>query len=165
MLGRISNNLTCLSVVAATLAFFAGSASAYDILLTNDDGYGSYGNIALKRALEAAGHTIYVSTPIEDQSGKSSAVNTASGQPVSFVTHVPKREWAVGGTPVDAVNAAFFGLLPTVLPNGKSVDLVISGINKGDNVAASTHYSGTVGAALFALRKCRAARFASRILK
>lgn len=139
--------------VAVMTTSSANTAAAYDILLTNDDGYGSYGNVALKSALEAAGHTVYVSTPVADQSGQSSAFNTTSGQPIHFIAHVPNREWAVDGTPVDAVNAALNGLLPAALPAGETVDLVISGINKGDNVAASIHHSGTVGAALYASRR------------
>lgn len=143
-----------LYVAALTFVIASGAniAFAYDILLTNDDGYGSYGNVTLKAALEAAGHTVYVSTPIAGQSGQSSAFNTASGQPVRFVTHVPNREWAVDGTPVDAVNAALNGLLPSVLSADKKVDLVIAGVNKGDNVATSINHSGTVGAAMYALR-------------
>lgn len=149
---RFATGFSLLSIITLGITTHVGSAAAYDVLLTNDDGYGSYGIDALRRSLEVAGHTVYVSTPMADQSGRSSAINTASGQPVRFVTHVADREWAVDGTPVDAVNAALFGLLPAVLPEGEAIDLVISGINKGDNVATSINHSGTVGAAVFALR-------------
>ncbi|WP_101759715.1 5'/3'-nucleotidase SurE [Oceanicoccus sp. KOV_DT_Chl] len=140
------------ALVAAVTAV-ALPVSALNILLTNDDGYGSYGITAMQSALESAGHTVYVSAPAENQSGKSGGINTHYGESVGFIEYVGGKQWAVEGTPADAVSAGLFGLLPAVLPEGEAIDLVVSGINDGENIARFANASGTVGAAMFALRR------------
>lgn len=141
---RTRNLLGAISV----LLLLAPAAGADNILLTNDDGYGSYGIEAVKSALEAAGHTVYVSAPAENQSGKSGSVNIDYRDPVGF-TAEHTNAWSVDGTPVDSVNAGLFGLVP----DDVDIDLVVSGVNDGENVAKFTNASGTVGAAMFAVRR------------
>ena len=140
-----------ISLVAACLVLLvtAGSAQALNILVTNDDGFGSYGITAMQGALEAAGHTVYVSAPADNQSGKSGSINADYGAAVAFTEHVAGKEWAVEGTPVDSVSAALYGLVP----EGVNIDLVVSGANDGENVSLFTNASGTVGAAMFAVRR------------
>lgn len=141
---------------AAILLAAAGiaiPASALNILVSNDDGYGSYGITALQASLEAAGHSVYVVAPAENQSGKSGGINTDYGEAVEFTEHVQGKQWAVEGTPADSVSAGLFGLIPAVLPAGESIDLVVSGINDGENIAKFVNASGTVGAAMYALRR------------
>jgi 5'/3'-nucleotidase SurE len=139
--------------VAAGASAVSAPADAENILLTNDDGYGSYGITAMQDALEAAGHTVYVSAPATEQSGKSGSANTDFGANVGFTEEVPDEEWSVEGTPADSVSAGLFGLTPDVLPEGEAIDLVVSGVNDGENISRFVNISGTVGAAMFALRR------------
>src|SRR5690606_8620050 len=62
--------------------------------------------------------------------------------PVRLVEHGPRR-FAVTGTPTDAVNLALRKLFADAPP-----DLVISGINAGENLADDVTYSGTISAAM-----------------
>jgi 5'-nucleotidase len=140
-------------VATGTSVLSAPASAGLNILLSNDDGYGSYGITAMQASLEAAGHTVYVSAPAENQSGKSGAINSDYGAAVEFTEQVPGKEWAIEGTPADSVSAALFGLLPGVLPEGEEIDLVVAGVNDGENVSLFTNASGTVGAAMWGLRR------------
>ena len=141
-------------VFAATIALAPATALAgLNILLTNDDGYGSGGITAMQSALEGAGHTVYVSAPATEQSGKSGSATADFGAIIDFTEEVTDSEWSVDGTPADSVSAGLFGLTPDVLPNGESIDLVVSGVNDGENISRFSNISGTVGAAMFALRR------------
>jgi 5'-nucleotidase len=140
-------------VATGTSALSAPAEAGLNILLSNDDGYGSYGITAMQGALESAGHTVYVSAPADNQSGKSGSINSEYGAPVEFTEHVPGKEWAIEGTPADSVSAALFGLLPGALPEGEEIDLVVTGANDGENVSVLTNASGTVGAAMWGLRR------------
>jgi 5'/3'-nucleotidase SurE len=124
-----------------------------NILLTNDDGYGSNGITTMQSALEGAGHTVYISAPASQQSGKSGALTADFGAIIDFTEEVAGSEWSVDGTPADSVSAGLFGLTPDVLPEGESIDLVVSGVNDGENISRFSNISGTVGAAMFALRR------------
>jgi 5'/3'-nucleotidase SurE len=140
--------------LAATIALAPATALAgMNILLTNDDGYGSHGITALQGALEAAGHTVYLSAPATNQSGKSGSLTADFGAIIDFTEEVPGEEWSVDGTPADSVSAGLFGLVPDALPDGEAIDLVVSGVNDGENMSRFTNISGTVGAAMFALRR------------
>src|SRR5467141_2386736 len=107
------------------------------ILLTNDDGIHAAGLKALAAGLEGFG-TISVVAPSREQSGAAQSLTLR--QPI--ICHsVGERQWAVDGTPADAVIVALHRLLPD------PPDLVISGINFGGNLGENAYYSGTVGAA------------------
>jgi 5'/3'-nucleotidase len=115
------------------------------ILVTNDDGIGSHGLLALKQALEPVGD-VYVMAPATNQS--------AVGHSMTFMRPLRVREstlddgttgWSVDGSPTDAVGVAFLGYF------GCSFDLVASGINEGSNLGDDVTYSGTVGAAMEAV--------------
>jgi 5'/3'-nucleotidase SurE len=136
-------------VAAVTIAVPAAANAGLNILLSNDDGFGSYGITAVQGSLEAAGHTVYVSAPADNQSGKSGSINSDYGAAVDFTENVAGKEWSVEGTPVDSVSAGLFGLVP----EGVEIDLVVSGANDGENVSLFTNASGTVGAAMFAVRR------------
>jgi 5'/3'-nucleotidase SurE len=146
---RLEVFLLSFLLAAGTSAVPAAANAGLNILLSNDDGFGSYGITAVQGALEAAGHTVYVSAPADNQSGKSGSLNTDYGAAVEFTEHVAGKEWAVEGTPADSVSAGLFGLVP----EGVEIDLVVSGANDGENVSLFTNASGTVGAAMFALRR------------
>jgi 5'-nucleotidase len=107
------------------------------ILLTNDDGIQAEGLKALAGALEGFA-TVSIVAPSREQSGAAQSLTLR--QPI--VCHsVADRQWAVDGTPADAVIVALHKLLP------EPPDLVISGINFGANLGENAYYSGTVGAA------------------
>jgi 5'/3'-nucleotidase SurE len=139
-----------ISLVAACLALLvtAGSAQALNILLSNDDGWDSYGITAMKASLEGAGHSVYLSAPADNQSGKSGSINSDYGGSVAF-TEQDTNVWAIEGTPADSVSAGLFALVP----DGVEIDLLVTGANDGENVSLFTNASGTVGAAMFGLRR------------
>ncbi|HEV8384152.1 MAG TPA: 5'/3'-nucleotidase SurE [Candidatus Acidoferrales bacterium] len=116
---------------------------AFTILLTNDDGYDAPGLKALIEALRTAGD-LYVSAPAENQSGKGHSILTTR-DPI-FVNEKKQPSgvtwYAVEAPPATCVRLAVEALLP------RRPDIVISGINRGDNLGlASVYLSGTVGAA------------------
>jgi len=116
---------------------------AMTVLITNDDGIEAEGIRALVEALTPVA-TVVVSAPAENNSGAGQSI-TALGRPLRVVERDlgdGVKRFAVYGTPADAT---IFGLLGT--GGEKPFDLVISGINKGQNVGEAVFISGTVGAA------------------
>lgn len=108
------------------------------ILLTNDDGISSEGLAASERAFADVG-IVYVVAPDRERNANSHTITLA--EPIC-VTPEGERRYSTTGTPSDCVNIAVHRLLP------RKPDLVVSGINKGANLAEDVSYSGTVGAAL-----------------
>ena len=133
------------TIPAALLALATALPShALDILVTNDDGIASPGLQALAAALDAAGHDVTVVAPADEQSGRGGAINTDVFGDFVPIVRVAANQYAVEGTPSDAVNAAL-----NVLLAGSPPDLVVSGLNRGQNLAKITaNTSGTIGAAL-----------------
>lgn len=119
----------------------AGRAEALHVLLANDDGYEAPGLIALADALAAGGHRVTIVAPRTDQSGTSARISTAP-----FAIEEARQDvYVVDGSPADAVWVGLQRVLRATPP-----DLVISGANRGQNLGAIAHLSGTVGAALMA---------------
>ncbi|MCF7930049.1 MAG: 5'/3'-nucleotidase SurE [Acholeplasmataceae bacterium] len=113
-----------------------------NILVVNDDGYKAEGLGILVRALTPFGN-VYVSAPKEHQSAKSHAI-TIRSRIETFMTEPIFGSTAtlvVDGTPADATR---LGLKVFNV----DFDLVISGINYGQNIATDILYSGTVAAAI-----------------
>lgn len=108
------------------------------ILVTNDDGINAPGLRALVAALEGLGD-VYVSAPDRERSAAAQSITLLD--PV-FYEQVAEREWAVAGTPTDAVILALNRLLPA------KPDVVLSGINHGGNLGENVYYSGTAAAAM-----------------
>lgn len=112
-----------------------------NILLTNDDGINSEGLYALYQELSKIGQVTVV-VPKENRSGISHAITLANILRVEKVYRDGKLYgYALNGTPADCVRIAVKEILK------KHIDLVISGINIGENVGFTVNYSGTVGAA------------------
>ncbi len=109
----------------------------YLVLLTNDDGYGSSGLVALEEALRPLVEVVVVA-PYEEKSAVSHGVTIHN--PLRLV-EMGKNRYALTGTPADCVIFALTKLLP------KTPNLVISGINNGPNLGDDIHYSGTVAGA------------------
>ena len=111
-----------------------------NILLTNDDGVYSDGLQKLAHALRSRGkHRVFVIAPETNRSGISNAISILNG-PVKL-SRLEEDTWSCSGYPADCVIAAFLGALP-VKP-----DLVLSGINHGENTGTALVYSGTAAAA------------------
>lgn len=108
------------------------------ILITNDDGIHAEGLRALVSAVQDLG-TVSVVAPHQERSASAQSITLR--QPI-IAEKIAEREWAVEGTPTDAVILALNKLLPN------KPDLVISGINRGGNLGENIYYSGTVGAAM-----------------
>ena len=109
------------------------------ILLSNDDGVEAKGLNELIRGLRGMGEII-VMAPDGPRSGASGAIT--SEHPVRYYKVREEEDLTVykcTGTPVDCVKLA----LHTVVP--RRPDVVIGGINHGDNSSVNVHYSGTMG--------------------
>lgn len=115
------------------------------ILLTNDDGIDSPGLLAAAEALSELGH-VTVAAPGKqctgagrsmpsDSSGIIEVLNTSFGGE-------QRQVYAVGGTPAQVVQHGTLEILE------EQPNLVVSGINYGENVGTSVTISGTIGAAL-----------------
>lgn len=115
------------------------------ILLTNDDGIESPGLWAAAEALSDIGY-VTVAAPREQCSGMGRSLPSSSDgsiKPQSL--NVRGKEWtvySVGGSPAQAVLHGILEIMP------QKPDLVVSGINYGENVATGVTISGTVGAAM-----------------
>ncbi len=112
-----------------------------NIILTNDDGIWAVGLRCLSKALEMAGHNVYIVAPLTEQSAVGHAVTLSMPLRVKEVQEDHFRGTGVSGTPVDCVKMAL-GTVFRFQP-----DLLLSGINSGANVGVDILYSGTVSAA------------------
>jgi 5'-nucleotidase len=108
-----------------------------NILITNDDGIHAPG---LRTLVDAFKDCAIVTVVAPSQERSAAAQSLTLRQPI-YCDQVGEREYAVEGTPADAMILAFHTLLQ------EKPDLVISGINRGANMGENVYYSGTVGAA------------------
>ncbi|HKP94646.1 MAG TPA: 5'/3'-nucleotidase SurE [Fibrobacteria bacterium] len=113
------------------------------ILVTNDDGILSPVLTTLADALSAE-HEVLVAAPSLDQSGMSQAFTHGMHKRLAFKAESgsPYPKYQVMGTPCDCVKFAVAHLF-----KDREIDLVVSGINLGENAGMSAVYSGTVAAA------------------
>ena len=110
------------------------------ILLTNDDGINAPGLAVLEAIARQLSDDVWVCAPAEENSGAGHSLTLH--MPVRLVEHGGQR-FSVTGTPTDAVNLALRKLFADKAP-----DLLISGINNGENLADDVTYSGTISAAM-----------------
>jgi 5'-nucleotidase len=111
------------------------------ILLTNDDGYPAEGLHALYNAL-CERHSVTVVAPEHEQSGAGHAFTyTKSLHCREIAQEENLRGYVISGTPSDCIKLALAKLLD------KKPDVVVSGINVGENSGMAGHYSGTLAAA------------------
>ena len=111
-----------------------------NILLTNDDGISSEGIIKLAQALRTLGrHKVVVIAPDTNRSGISHALSLFSGP--AKMSFQGEDTWSCSGFPVDCV---LVGLKASIL---EKPDMVLSGINRGENLGTDIIYSGTASAA------------------
>lgn len=110
------------------------------ILLTNDDGINAPGLQTLADIARELSDDIWTVAPEIDQSGASHSLTLR--EPIRM-RRIDDRTFAVRGTPADCVIMAIRYLLKDDLPT-----LVLSGVNRGSNMADDVTYSGTVAGAI-----------------
>ena len=110
------------------------------ILCTNDDGIHAPGLKVVEEIARALSDDVWVVAPELDQSGVSHSLSL--NDPLRL-REVGPRHFAVRGTPTDCVIMGARHILGEKRP-----DLVLSGVNKGRNVAEDVVYSGTIAGAL-----------------
>jgi 5'-nucleotidase len=114
------------------------------ILVTNDDGIFAPGIFALQQAMRAMpGAQVTVMAPAQNQSAAGHRKTLADPlriQPVTLPVETPG--FACSGSPADSIALALLGFIK------EPVDIVVSGINQGPNLAQDITYSGTVTAAM-----------------
>lgn len=115
------------------------------ILLVNDDGIRSPGLWAVAKALGTLGYVTVVAPRLQHSGAGRSLPSTADGKIEPTTLEIGDEEWtcyAVGGSPAQAVQLGIHVILKR-LP-----DLIVSGINYGENPSTEVTVSGTAGAAL-----------------
>ena len=113
------------------------------ILITNDDGINAPGLEVLTRiAHDIAGNggEVWTVAPAFEQSGVGHCISYTHPM---INARLSDRRYAVEGSPADCVLAGVYDVLDGVKP-----DLVLSGVNRGNNAAENVLYSGTIGAAI-----------------
>jgi 5'-nucleotidase len=109
------------------------------ILLTNDDGIDSPGLHALRDIANQLSDDVWIVAPETNQSGASHSLSLH--EPLRL-RKLEERAFAVRGTPTDSVIMGVRHIL-----KDKAPDLVLSGINRGANMAEDVTYSGTIAGA------------------
>lgn len=110
------------------------------ILLTNDDGIHAPGLKVLEKIAKQLSSDVWIVAPESEQSGASHSLTLS--QPLRL-RKISPRKYAVEGTPTDCVLMAIRHVLIDNPPT-----LVLSGVNRGQNVADDVTYSGTIAAAM-----------------
>ncbi len=110
------------------------------VLLTNDDGIHSPGIIGLEKVLGGLVREVWVVAPESEQSAAGHSLTLR--RPLR-IRKLAERRFAVDGTPTDCVLLAAREIM-----RDQPIDLVISGINRGGNIADDITYSGTIAAAM-----------------
>lgn len=114
------------------------------ILVTNDDGITAHGIAVLVEAVKSLGEVVVVA-PDSPQSGQGHAITLTQPMRITKVEMFGDDvdAYTTNGTPVDCVKLA-----NSVLLKERTIDLCVSGINHGSNVAINILYSGTMSAAM-----------------
>lgn len=113
------------------------------ILVTNDDGINAPGLKVLERiAAEVAGPDgeVWVVAPAFEQSGVAHCISYTHP---TMIAKMGERRFAAEGSPADCVMAGVHDVMKDTPP-----DLILSGVNRGNNSAENALYSGTLGAAI-----------------
>jgi len=110
------------------------------ILLTNDDGADAPGLQALERIARELSDDIWIVAPRVEQSGASRGISLHDPLRVKAIG---ERHFAVSGTPTDCVMLAVGSLM-----EGRGPDLILSGVNRGQNLAEHVTLSGTIAGAI-----------------
>jgi len=110
------------------------------ILVTNDDGIHAPGFAVLESIASRLSEDVWAVAPAEEQSGAGHSLTLT--RPIRLRRH-GERRFSVSGTPTDSVMMALAHIMKDTPP-----DLILSGVNRGANLAEDVTYSGTVSAAM-----------------
>ncbi len=113
------------------------------ILITNDDGINADGLVVLRAIAEELAGTngeVWTVAPAFEQSGVGHCINYTKP---TLITELSPRRYMAEGSPADCVLCALYDPMKDAKP-----DLILSGVNRGNNAAENTLYSGTIGAAM-----------------
>jgi 5'-nucleotidase len=110
------------------------------ILITNDDGIHAPGLIAAEKIARALTDDVWIVAPETEQSGASHSLTLAL--PLRL-REIDARRFAVTGTPTDCVMMACAHVMKDAPPT-----LILSGVNRGSNLADDVTYSGTIAGAM-----------------
>ena len=110
------------------------------ILVTNDDGIHAPGLKVCEEIAHKLSDEVWVVAPEHDQSGVSHSLSL--NDPLRLRS-VGERKYAVKGTPTDCVIMGVRHIMKDNPP-----DLILSGVNRGQNVAEDVTYSGTIAGAM-----------------
>jgi 5'-nucleotidase len=116
------------------------TAKSLRILVSNDDGIHAPGLAVLEKIAHELSDDVWVVAPETEQSGASHSLTLTLPLRLREIT---ERKYAVQGTPTDSVMMAIKHILKDRAP-----DLVLSGVNRGSNIADDVTYSGTIAAAM-----------------
>jgi 5'-nucleotidase len=111
----------------------------YRILLANDDGINAPGLAVLEQIAAELSDDVWVVAPEQEQSGAGRSISLS--HPLRLRELGPRR-FAVEGTPADSVMMGVRHVMPD------APDLILSGVNRGQNIADDVTYSGTIAAAM-----------------
>ena len=114
--------------------------SSLRILVTNDDGIHAPGLGVAERIAQALSDDVWVVAPETEQSGASHSLTLS--QPLRL-RQIETRRFAVTGTPTDCVMMAVAQIMAKTPPT-----LILSGVNRGSNIADDVTYSGTIAGAM-----------------
>ena len=117
-----------------------GTSRPLRILCSNDDGIHAPGLKTLEKIARELSSDVWTVAPETEQSGASHSLTLA--HPLRL-REVNRRKFAVQGTPTDCVLMGICEILADRPP-----DLVLSGVNRGQNIAEDVTYSGTIAAAM-----------------
>jgi 5'-nucleotidase len=109
------------------------------ILVTNDDGIHGPGLVTMENIARAISDDVWVVAPDEERSGAGHAITLSN--PLRY-QKLAERRFEVSGTPSDCVILAVRKIMPGM------PDLILSGVNRGQNIADDVTYSGTIAAAM-----------------
>ncbi len=114
------------------------------ILLTNDDGIHAPGIAVLEKIARELSDDVWIVAPEFEQSGKARSLTLTD--PVR-IRKADEQRFGVSGTPTDCILIAVQKLMRETPP-----DLILSGVNNGQNMAEDTSLSGTVAAAFMGMQ-------------
>ncbi len=113
------------------------------ILITNDDGINAPGLktlFAIATELAGPDGEVWTVAPAFEQSGVGHCISYTHP---TMIAKLDERRFAAEGSPADCVLAGLYHVMTDSPP-----DLVLSGVNRGNNAAENTLYSGTIGAVI-----------------
>ena len=113
------------------------------ILITNDDGINAPGLKVIEAlANDVAGPDgeVWVVAPALEQSGVGHCINYTRP---TMITELAPRRFAIEGAPADCILVGLYEIMKDAKP-----DLILSGVNRGNNAGENTLYSGTIGACI-----------------